>query len=171
MKLIMENWRKFSLKESNRDPISTLRKDYENTGYKNLPNFSDLLSDESNSIMTALYYIDILDSKNGGLRKMREMLETYFLSGFKINQKIIDAVIKKSIALIDSIEQQTSNPNITIENFFGILVRVFEENSELINKKLISDLLLASESYTGLLYDTENREKLETFVESEQKEI
>jgi hypothetical protein len=170
MKLIMENWRKFALKENNRDPISTLRKDYEDTGYKNLPNFSDLLSDESNSIMTALYYIDILDSKNGGLRKMREMLETYFLSGFKLNQEIIDATIEKSIALIDSIEQQTSDPNITIENFFGILARVFEENSELINKELISDLLLASESYTGLLYDTENREKLETFVEPEQKE-
>lgn len=163
----MENWRKFTLKENNRDPINTLRKNYEDTGYKKLPNFADLLSDESNSIVTALYYINILDSKNGGLRKMREMLETYFLSGFKINQEIIEATIEKSIVLIDSIEQQTSDPNATIENFFGILARVFEENSELINKKLISDLLRASESYTGLLYDTENREKLETFIESE----
>jgi len=163
----MENWRKFALKEGNRNPISILRKDYENTGYKNLPNFSDLVLDESNSIMTALYYIHTLDSNNGGLRKLREMLETYFLSGFKINQEIIDATIEKSIALIDSIEQQTNMPDVTIENFFGILARVLEENSELINNKLISDLLRASESYTGLLYDTENREKLETFVESE----
>ena len=73
----MENWRKFALKENNRNPISILRKDYEKAGYKNLPNFSDLVLDESSSIMTALYYVHILDSNNGGLRKLREKLETF----------------------------------------------------------------------------------------------